>query len=329
MDRVEYQSLVIQDLFNYYRSGELNLTPWYQRRSVWTTSQKSYLINTLHENKPIPELYIRHSIDLQKEKSIKEIVDGQQRSRAILEYLENVFAARHPKHIKKVKFSQLTSLQRQTFLITSIPIGYLLGATDADVIDIFGRINSVSKTLNPQEKRNAKFSGEFKQFALKYAAGKVQFWRQNRIFTEIEIARMAEVQFISDLVVNLEQGLSDFNQAAIDKYYGDYEDEFPLRNSHEKKLDRVLDLIGNLPEDLIAQTIFRRQPVFFSLFFVVNEARRPSLSRIENAIRDIDTVFNDKDAQDDEDDEFVRACTSTTQRISQRTVRHEYIASYF
>ena len=76
MERVDYQSLVIQDLINLDNSGELNLNPWYQRRSVWNESQKAYLINTLFERKPIPTLYIRHSIDFELQKSIKEVVDG-------------------------------------------------------------------------------------------------------------------------------------------------------------------------------------------------------------------------------------------------------------
>lgn len=53
MDRVEYQSMVIQDIINLEEKGELNTTPWYQRRSVWNPGQKSYLINTIFEKKPI------------------------------------------------------------------------------------------------------------------------------------------------------------------------------------------------------------------------------------------------------------------------------------
>lgn len=54
MDRVDYQSLIVQDLINWYDAKELNLNPWYQRRAVWKNAQKSYLINTLLEDKPIP-----------------------------------------------------------------------------------------------------------------------------------------------------------------------------------------------------------------------------------------------------------------------------------
>ncbi|MBI4965328.1 MAG: hypothetical protein HY913_18775 [Desulfomonile tiedjei] len=34
MDRVEYEKLIIQDLINLHKSGDLELNPWYQRRSA-------------------------------------------------------------------------------------------------------------------------------------------------------------------------------------------------------------------------------------------------------------------------------------------------------
>ena len=91
--------------------------------------------------------------------------------------------ARFPLSKARITFSQLSRAQRETFLLTTIPVGYLLGATDEDVIDIFGRINSVSKTLNSQEKRNAAFSGEFKQFCLSQAASRITLWREYHLFS--------------------------------------------------------------------------------------------------------------------------------------------------
>lgn len=79
-------------------------------------------------------------------------MDGQQRTRAIISFCKNEFTARHPENNKLIKFSELSKNQKQNFLLTAIPVGFLLGATDSDVIDIFARINSVAKTLNAQEK---------------------------------------------------------------------------------------------------------------------------------------------------------------------------------
>ena len=126
---------------NLDRRDELNLRPWYQRRIVWTKQQQAYLINTIHEQKPVPSIYIRHSIDVSTGRSVREVVDGQQRLAAVLEYAADKFGARHPKHSKPVKFSQLSKTEKHQFLTTGLAVGYLLGASDSDVIEIFGRIN--------------------------------------------------------------------------------------------------------------------------------------------------------------------------------------------
>ena len=329
MDRVEYQSIIIQDILNLKNANELNLTPWYQRRSVWSPAQKSYLINTLFERKPLPAIYIRHSLDLEKGKSIKEVVDGQQRLRTIIEYCNDAYSARHPKHDKKVKYSELNKTQRHDLLMASIPVGYLLGASDADVIDIFGRINSVSKSLNAQEKRNAKYSGEFKQFCLYQASSRIEFWRAYGIFTANDIARMNEVQFISDVVVNFENGLSDYKPKVIDEFYEKYDEDYEYSIEMGERLDRVFDFIASLDTDVIKETIFKRQPIFFSLLVVLDSLDKLDQKKVENALESIDIIFNSEENKSDEDIEFIKACTSTTQRIAQRKIRDAYIRKYF
>lgn len=328
MDRVDYQSLIIQDIINLEKAGELNLSPWYQRRSVWSTPQKSYLANTLIEQKPIPAIYIRHSLDLEKSKSIKEVVDGQQRTRAILDFCSDKFTSRHPGHHQKVSFSQLKKEEQQKFLLTSIPVGYLLGASDSDVIDIFGRINSVSKSLNPQEKRNAAHSGEMKQFCLSQASSRMPFWRNYSIFSSNDISRMGEVLFISDLVYNILNGLSDFSQAKLDKMYSEFEESFDDLDITQAKLDNAFDKIARLDPEGITETIFKRQPLFFSLALIMIESPRTPIAKWNKALTDIDAIFNSDVNTTTRDAEFKAACTSTTQRIAQRRVRHDYIKGF-
>lgn len=331
MDRVDYQSLVIQDIINLEEKGELNTTPWYQRRSVWNSGQKSYLVNTLFERKPIPALYIRHSLDLDKGVSIKEVVDGQQRSRAIISYYRNEFSARHPEVNKLVKFVDLNKQQKQNFLLTAIPVGYLLGATDSDVIDIFARINSVAKTLNAQEKRNAQFSGEFKQFCISQSVKRTEFWKDYNIFTGNDIARMNEVQFISDTVINFIEGLSAYNASKITKYYRDNDDSFDKMDDINRRLNRVFDTCVSINPSTIKQTIFNRQPIFFSLLVVLDELKKHDLTKIERGLTEIDSRFNsDKPLADRSkgDINFYNACSATTQSLPNRKIRSAYIKSF-
>lgn len=332
MDRVEYQPLMVQDLINLNRQGELNLEPWYQRRSVWTTPQKAYLINTILENKPVPSLYIRHSLDVEKEKSVKEVVDGQQRIRSILEFANGEFAARHPNHPSRVKYGQLTPREREKFRLTSLSVGCLVAADERDVIEIFGRLNSVSKTLNLQEKRNARFSGEFKQFCLKEGSERVRFWRDYTIFTANEIARMTEVQFVSELAINMLDGLSDYSAKIIDDAYKDYDETFSKRQDLTDRMEKVFAKIASLKIEAIRDTIWCRSPLFFSLFLILDSVKRAIPSQeLETALFSIDKSFNSDvpvAERSKADAEFYVACTSNMHRIKSRKVRDKYIRKY-
>jgi hypothetical protein len=290
MDRVDYESVVIQDLLNFHSRAELNISPWYQRRAVWNRPQKAYLINTVHENKPVPSIYIRHTIDLEHERSIKEVVDGQQRVRCFIEYKADEFAAPHPDHNKPVKYSDLDKNEKKRFLLTALSVGYLVNATDGDVIEIFARINSVAKTLNPQEKRNALFSGEFKRFSLKEAVDRLPLWRRFAIFTDNDIARMAEVQFVSDLVMNLNEGLQDFSASRLTAYYKTYDEEFPDGGAIKKRLERVYSQLLEQSETLRG-TIFCRPQILFSLMLILDKMEAVSRQRIERCITDLDGRF--------------------------------------
>jgi hypothetical protein len=324
MDRVDYQSMIVQDLINDQRYEKLELNPWYQRRSVWNRSQKAYLINTLFERKPIPALYIRHSIDVERGLSIKEVVDGQQRARAIIEYCGNGFAAKFSSVDARKTFDQLTSAEKEHLLLTPIPVGFLIGATDSDVIDIFARINSVSKSLNSQEQRNAKFSGEFKQFCVEQSIARLAFWRAMSIFSANDIARMNEVLFVSDLIYNLTNGISDFRPASIDSIYRDNDDDYPDAANMRARLDRVFDVLYEVDKGLIVDTIFSRPPLLFSLMLVV-DSQQLTPAGVKIAVTEVDAAYQDDSLTTDEVVAFRSAVAASTQRIASRQIRDNFI----
>lgn len=328
MDRVDYQSMIVQDLVNDFKDEKLDLNPWYQRRSVWTRPQKSYLINTLLERKPVPALYIRHSIDMERSRSVKEVVDGQQRARTIIEFYNNGFTAKMGVLSERKSFLQMSPIERERFLLTPISVGYLLGATDQDVIDIFARINSVSKTLNAQEKRNARFSGEFKQYVIHESANRLNFWRSYNIFTSNDIARMNEVQFVSDLILNMIGGIKDFSPIKLDRIYAENEEDFASQKEISSRLEAVFEQLYAIDRRAIVDTIFQRQPLVFSLILALDGCIL-SKSKLEDVLYTIDSEFKDDDLKTPEIDAFRNAAAASTQRIASRLTRDAYIKSKF
>jgi hypothetical protein len=159
--------------------------------------------------------------------------------------------------------------------MAKLPVAYLIGADDSDVIEIFGRLNAVSKTLNAEEKRAARFSGEFRQFCLGEAVERLSIWRNLRIFTATNISRMEEVQLIAELSMALVNGMTDFSATRIDAAYKEWNEDFPERGAVLGRLDRVFKIIGSLKPEAIRDTIFSRSPVFYSLILVLDHATTP------------------------------------------------------
>ena len=74
----------VGDYREWSESGQLVLSPRFQRREVWTETARSYLMDTIIRGLPIPKVFIRQIIDPSSGKSVREVVDGQQRLRTIL-----------------------------------------------------------------------------------------------------------------------------------------------------------------------------------------------------------------------------------------------------
>ena len=49
----------ITQFFQWYKEGALELAPPFQRKPVWSEKTKSYLIDSILNEYPVPELYIQ------------------------------------------------------------------------------------------------------------------------------------------------------------------------------------------------------------------------------------------------------------------------------
>ena len=123
---------------------------------------KSFLIETILLNYPIPKLSLFQKTDLRSRKTYKEIVDGQQRSRAILEFFEDKFRLSRSCEITEVAgklYSQLAEEFQQDFLDYSLSVDLFVSANPIEIREVFRRINSYTVPLNPEEKRYSIYLG--------------------------------------------------------------------------------------------------------------------------------------------------------------------------
>lgn len=267
------QTFTISDLYNWHRAGELYLQPKFQRRKVWRPIARSYLIDTIIRGLPMPKIYYRMQINPESIKSVREVVDGQQRLDAIFSYIDGEFSVSrsHMSIASGKRFSKLAESVQSSILSYDISADLLIGADDAQVLQIFARINSYSVSLNSQEKRNAKYFGHFKDLAYNLGTSHLEFWTGRKILTNQKIARMGEAELTSELLVGLIAGLQD-KKASLDRFYKTYEDTFPQEKEIASKFEKTMRWIDeNLMEGL-AGTVFLRPAIFYSLFLAVADA---------------------------------------------------------
>ena len=269
------RSYSVRDFEAWEERDELLLAPKFQRRDVWNDKAKSYLIDTIVRGKPIPKLYMRQSLTPGNRKTTREIVDGQQRLRAVLSFLKDAFklSNAHHREFGGKYFSQLDENVQREILKYEFSVDLLQDMPDNDVYDIFARINTHSATLKSQELRNARWFGDFRSCAYALAQEFLRFMENNRLFTHVQLVRMAEVEFVSELLLAMHEGIREGKKAVIDKAYRDYDDEFPNREQYEDRFRVTMDAIGEIAGERLPALRFKATRLFYPLFCSVYHMR--------------------------------------------------------
>jgi hypothetical protein len=247
-------------------AGQLEMKPPFQRNPVWTEAQKSFLIDSVLRGYPIPELYMQETVTEDgKERHI--VVDGQQRVRACLEFIEGRFTL-DPVQVPQwpdLKFEELTPEDRKKIYAYNFIARQLPPVPDEELRIVFQRLNRNTVMLNGQELRHATYWGEF----IKCMEGlaELDWWSTSGIFTANDVRRMLDIEFISEIAVAYLHGPQN-KKASLDKWYAAYERDFPDR-SRVMNVFRVV--LGELSHVLsaISTTRWRKKSDFYTLFLVV------------------------------------------------------------
>lgn len=261
-----------------YREGTLKLKPPYQRKPVWAMRQKCYLVESILLELPVPEVYIQQTTSAEGTTKYA-VVDGQQRIRAILQFIgseDDPDEAEYSKFAldklndtskwKDAAFSDLSDAAKRQFFGYKLAVRFLNTDSDPDVRDMFIRLNKFLAPLRAQELRNSIFVGPFVQLAEKLADD--EYWAENRIVRASSIRRMGDVEFISELLIGVMHGPQGGSSSIIDEYYRqyeDYEDNFPGQQKAERLFSRTHSLVKEMFPD-IKERRWSNKTDFYSLF---------------------------------------------------------------
>lgn len=280
--RTQYR---VSDFVEWARAGTLDLNPNFQRRPVWKKGAKSYLIDTILRGLPVPIIFLRDlRADVKTLKGKREVVDGQQRIRTILSFIEpklvKNYKAEHdeftidPIHnseLGDMSFRQLPAEEKQQIMDYQFSVHSFAAETDdREILQIFARMNATGVKLNSQELRNAEFFGRYKTLAYTLATEQLNRWRDWKVFTVDQIARMLEVELTSELMLLIMDGVLEKNQATIDWYYDTYDKDFPDAKEVARRFRATMDSVEELfydDDDNIP--LFKNKTIFYALFAAV------------------------------------------------------------
>ncbi|MCD8366542.1 MAG: HNH endonuclease [Clostridiales bacterium] len=161
--KIELHEIPVRDVVNGYKDsaengvvgygGRLNIRPAFQREFIYKEKERNDVIYTVLRGFPLNVMYW-----VKSDNGDYEVLDGQQRTISICQYVANEFSVKvdGTKH----KFWNLTKTEQNQILDYPLMI-YICEGTDKEKLDWFKIINIAGAKLEPQELRNAIYTGEW------------------------------------------------------------------------------------------------------------------------------------------------------------------------
>jgi len=269
------RSVSLLNLVNDVKKGRLIPDAYFQRNLVWRDIHNKDFIKTILLGYPFPQIFIsKGKIDVALMSTISCIVDGQQRTNAIVKFIENQF------DVDGRFYMDLSEDEKSTFLKYEIAVIELdLENDDSRIQEIFQRINRTSNALSIIEKMASEYSTaefmlvakllaneieldfdsnqddlredpnipkEFFLWARKQKVNKFQTLITERgIFTTRDIARKVHLMHILNIMATILTDFFNRNEKTIsllNDYGIDFYDKESIINTLEKTAELILKL---------------------------------------------------------------------------------------
>lgn len=156
---VKLKEITIEELVKDYKNhaeegvigygGRLDIRPPFQREFVYNDNQRKAVIDTVTKGFPLNVMY--WSV---REDGNYEIIDGQQRTISICQYVDGEFS------LVDMYFHNLEENEKREILNYKLTV-YVCSGTDSEKLDWFKTINIAGEELTEQELRNAVYHGSW------------------------------------------------------------------------------------------------------------------------------------------------------------------------
>lgn len=261
------RSVSLLNLVNDVKAMRLRPDAYFQRNLVWREVHKKDFIKTILLGLPFPQIFIsKGKVDVENMQAVSCIVDGQQRTAAILSFINNEF------EVDGSSYASLMENQKSEFLKYEIAVIELdLENDDPKVKEIFQRINRTSNSLSTIEKLASEYATSEFMLVAKLLADQIDLtassvddlvedpnippefydWAKKQpvknyrklinekgVFNAHEIARKANLMFTLNTMAVVTGGYANRNEKAM-AFLEDYAQDFPEKAKLVRRIDRA------------------------------------------------------------------------------------------
>ena len=290
----------ISEIYQRIKAKTLIPQPEFQRKFVWNRAHKEKFIDTILNGYPFPEIYIaQKGIDVVTIQNQEVVVDGQQRLRTIVLYIDEPEDSKEfGKEVKKYK--DLTENEKRDFLNYEVVFRALGDVKPKTTIEIFRRINLTQYSLRQVEIENAIYDGEFITTAKEILASINLSGLP--AFSDSEISRMADLYFILLLMSTIENEGYFNRDSQIEHYIINNNDSYENSDTVKSRLISTINKITSL--QLEPDTIWYKKSNLFTLIIELYKLESEiDVNRYkEKLIQFENSILDNKNADRDEND---------------------------
>ena len=277
--QINITTFTVTDFCQAMQRGEIVVNRTYQRSDkIWPSVARSFLIETILLGYPLPKLSLYQVTDLKSKKTVKEIVDGQQRSMTIRDFYEDKFRLSTTLETEEVAgriYTELPEIYQQAFIDYQISVDLFLAATQENVREVFRRMNSYTVPLNGEEQRHATYQGKFKWFIHRVARRFDQALLSAGVFSQKQLIRMADTKLLAEAIHALLFGIVTTDKRKLDALYRDRDVTFKEEADFERYLSEALNTLVEWVE-LQGTSLMKGYEVYALLLAVIHVRHRIS-----------------------------------------------------
>jgi hypothetical protein len=282
----------IRELINLVKEGKLIPKPEFQRRLVWSRTDKNNFIDTILRAYPFPEIYLADGdVNLETGEGTQLLVDGLQRINTLVQY----FTGDSDLKLTTVpSYNDLSAEEKKSFLQYDVAVRDLGNVSKDEIIEVFKRLNSTKYSLLDIEVSNAVYSGALKKFADEVSSN--PFFETHSIFNASDYKRMGDLRYVLTIICTYIVGY--FNRDEVfEELLDRYNDEFPLEQEIKTRIYNVIEFIDDCGFENNSR-IWRKADLFTFMIELDNAINIKKLnlqpSEIVNIIQDFLSGINPK-----------------------------------